>query len=625
MTEQRSKKEFRERYYEERRERKRRKSKKQEQPKSFKTSASQPSLVQSEIPKSTEDKTQVQGVSKEIEESSIIPAINLGKPVISFKTASLVLDYPREKKEHRLIVPKFRISSPTFEFSSVKLDTSFSTRKEIHSLVVPKIKLLKPIFELSEGKLDIDYSISKQEREVFIPEFVAQKPSMSFEMASLNVEVLIPQPSHQSAKLTAQAQSEGIREINGELVEPIQPQEEITQVLHTAEAHVRGAERGGGGEELELRDPLEFLFGEGAGKVRDTEPLVILFKDTPNDSYIETFKTLLLRLYRERYGGYLDVKKLTLREDWNKREIEQWLDEGNLFLIDLGSNEAKKKEITKVKLDAKMLADRLWAIFSKRKGIVIFYTKDDKTFEDYAALLNEINWNKLHLGTKIVKIKPRKLSFEEKLKLEGLLFGFVDIKGETPPSASMDAVLNASKDKYERELKKLEEEYYNILGIVKEGDNESIEHLRGKTFIVHWLIRQLEENGIIPKGKKKNWKFIKDSVKTEEPKNGVIVDVCFEDDNYEFETLFEEGFGKIHRTLRKYEQFQANVRIIVEPITAFLHAKEFAKLMKLVKEVYPTLNARFYTLDLKNERIMPLEDYLKRVKEAYPVGNIPTM
>ncbi|WP_461864294.1 hypothetical protein [Thermococcus sp.] len=64
--------------------------------------------------------------------------------------------------------------------------------------------------------------------------------------------------------------------------------------------------------------------------------------------------------------------------------------------------------------------------------------------------------------------------------------------------------------------------------------------------------------------------------------------------------------------------------IYVEPITAFLHAKEFAKLMKLVKEVYSTLNVRFYTLDLKNERIMPLEDYLKRVKEVYPVRDLET-
>ncbi len=60
-------------------------------------------------------------------------------------------------------------------------------------------------------------------------------------------------------------------------------------------------------------------------------------------------------------------------------------------------------------------------------------------------------------------------------------------------------------------------------------------------------------------------------------------------------------------------------------ITAFLHAKEFAKLMKLVKEVYPTLNVSFYTLDLKNERIMPLEDYLKRVREVYPVRDISMM
>ncbi len=593
MTEQESKKEFRGGYYEERRERERRKAEKQEQ---TKTSTSQPP-VKSELSKSTESKSQVQEISKRVGKSITIPTINLEKPAISFKTTSLTLDYPREKKERQLIVPKFKIIAPAFEFRSSKLDTGFSTKKETRTLVIPRIKLLKPVIEFSEDMLDVNYSLSKQGREIFVPKFATQKFSMPFETASLNADILAPYPSRQlTHQHVTQAQSESYEE-KEELMKPSQPQESAIQALPISESQAESKEEASGEE---LQDPLEFLFGEGAGKVRDVEPLLILFKDVPNDSYIQTFEMFLLRSYREKHGGYPEVKKLSLRDDWNKREIEQWLDEGKLFLIDLDTED--------VKINKELLADRLWAIFSKRRGVVVFYTKDDKIFERYKALLNEINWNKLQLGAKIVKITPRKLSFEEKLKLAGLVFGFVDI-GEVP--ASMDAILNASRDKYEAKLKKLEEEYYHILGIVKPGENESVEHLRGKAFIVHWLIKQFEEK----EGEKKDWKFIKDHVKTEEPKNGVIVDVCFNDENYEFETLFEEGFGKIHKTLRKYEQFQANVEIVVEPITAFLHAKEFAKLIRLVKQVYPTLNVGFYTLDLKNERLMPLEDYLKELKD----------
>ncbi|HII60193.1 hypothetical protein [Pyrococcus horikoshii] len=597
MTEE-SKKEFKE-YYEEHRERERRKSQEKQKQSKASTSPPQPSPP---IPESTVDKTQIQKFSKE--EPVEIPVIELKESAISFKTAPLALDYPKRGKELPLMVPRFRASPPTFKFVSVKLDTSFSTERKILPIVIPKIKLLKPVIEFSEGKLDVDYSVSKQEREIFVPRFVTQKPLISFKMAPLNIEVPTFQ-SNQLVQSSAQVKTENIKVTN-----LIQPQEETTQGV--VEVHVGNKEPEIKGEKL--KDPLEFLFGKGVGKIRNIEPLVILFKDHENDSYIQTFETLLLRIYREKHGGYPDVKKLSLINEWNRREIEQWLDEGKLFLIELDKRSRKGEETIEAKLNAEMLADRLWAIFSKKKGIVIFYTKDEELFNEYKNILKDIVWNKLHLGAEIVEVIPRKLSFKEKLKLADLLFGFVNMREEAPPNASMDAILNVGENKYKDKLVKLKEKYYDILGIVKPGENESEEHLRGKAFIVHWLIRQLEEKGIVPKGEGKDWKFIRDTIRTEEPRNGVIVDVYFNNENYEFETLFEEGFGKIHKTLRKYEQLQAKVRIIVEPITAFLHVKEFAELMRIVKQMYPTLDVRFYTLDVKNENLVPLEKYLKEVE-----------
>lgn len=596
MTEQ--KRELRESQYRERKERERRKAKKQEQAKSAKTLVSRPSATRPEISEGTEDNTQVQLNEREI----LIPAVNLKKPAISFKTALLDLVYPRVKKENQLRVPKFNVYSPAFEFLNSKLDTSFSTKKGIRALAVPKIKPLKPIVEFLEDELDVNYPVSTQKREVSIPKLALQRPSLSFETTSLNAEILTPQPSHQMVQSTLQAQSENVREVDEGAVKPIQPQEEITQVPHAVEAQTEGAMETGGEE---LRDPLEFLFDNGAGKVRDVEPLVVLFKDHPDDSYIQTFEALLLRIYREKHGGRPEVKKLSLREDWNKQEVEQWLDEGEYALIDLDTES--------VEIDKELLGDRLWSIFSKRRGIVIFHTKNYETFERYERMLSRINWNKLHLGAKIVEIEePRKLSLEKKLQLASLLF--MDIKEKTVP-LEMDKMLNASRGEYERKLKKLSKRYYEISGILKPGENESSEHLYGKAFIVHHLIKRLEEKGVIPRSGEKDWKLIRDTIKTEEPKDGIIVDVCFDNENYEFETLFEEGFAKIHKTLRKYGNLQANVNIVVEPITAFLHAKEFAELMRIVKQLYPTLNVGFYTLDVKNEKLKPLNDYLKELKE----------
>ena len=131
MPEQESKRAFREDYYEERRERERRKAKKQKQTESSKVPPLQTPPVQPELQKSTEDRTQIQEISKEIEKNIMVPVLNLREPAISFKTASLALDYPREKKEHQLIVPEFRVFPPAFEFLGFKLDTSFPIRKKL--------------------------------------------------------------------------------------------------------------------------------------------------------------------------------------------------------------------------------------------------------------------------------------------------------------------------------------------------------------------------------------------------------------------------------------------------------------------------------------------------------------
>jgi len=644
MTEQESKKEFREHYYEERRERERRKAKKQKQTKPPKTSTSQTSLVKSELPKSTEDKAQVQGVSKKVEESIILPTINLEKLAISFKTAPLALDYPREKKERQLIVLKFKIISPAFEFLSSKLDTGFSTKKETRTLVVPKIKLLKPITEFSEGKLDIDYSVSKQKREVFVPKFVAQKFSMSFEMALLNTEILTPQ----SIQPAIRAQSESVAEANRELMELIQPQEETIQMSYAVEAQAGSGEEEVSGKELQ--DPLEFLFGKNISKMfggdgRLAEPLVILFKDLPNDSYIQVFEEILLRLYREKIGGNPEFKKLTLREGWNKDEIQRWLDEGGIFFIELPMRqkslkqekylsldeleEAKKNQGNiDVKVDAKMLADRLWAIFSQHRGIVVFYTKDEEVFKEYAILLESINAMKLDSKARIVALEAIQLSKESKVKLMNLLYGFVPFELEVE-SSTISCVLNLAKNAYEDKINMIKNRYRVKLPVVKRSlGEESDIHLAGKSFIVHAIVKELQKNGLLPENLEKLSSYeIRQYIKTEEPMGEIIPDVVFQQigeskEPYEFETLFKSegkpgGFENIIEKLMTYEEKGINeVHIVVEPITVFVHSKEFNEILKKIRKKleFRNLNIKFYTLDLKNEELMPLEDYLKELK-----------
>jgi len=479
-----------------------------------------------------------------------------------------------KKGERKLIVPKIKTSFPVFSFLSEDLDLHFY-RKEKYPLLVPKIKLSNPTIIFSESKLDTDYP-QVEKRTTTVPKIMFQEPVIIFETTSLDISSILPT---QGTLLRKYAYSEEAK------------LEEVKVKL----------------EDQELQDPLKFL----GMTVEEIEPVVILFKDSPHDSCIHTFETLLLRLYREKRGGSPEFKKLSLREDWNKREIEQWLDEGKVFLIDLDSE-------AKIDIDKNLLADRLWAIFSKGRGIIIFYTKNEKIFNEYNEILDEICW-KLQLKPKFIKIRPRDLSSEEKIKLASLLF--TDIKDEELLPDSTDGIINISKRKYEEKLREIEKKY-DLIGLINRTNDESEEHYRGKAFIVNVLIKRLQESGRIPKRFEEiPWDDIEKLIRTEEPLGEVKPDVVFENEYYEFETLFGEGgFRKItERTLKKYheELKGVKVKVVVEPITAFLHAKEFRKLIDLIRrgKRFKNIEVEFYTIDAKNERLLPIEEYLRQLKE----------
>ncbi len=519
-----------------------------------------------------------------------IPVVRLEKPKIPFRAKEI--DYRLEKLKHlerlkkeELMYPKFKVSPPKFEFLSMKLDLEFKIKERQHIHSVPKLNLLKPIIEFLDDPLDTNYEVRKQKIKIQVPNVALRKPVILYETTQLNSDfptlILVNQIRHE----------ESIDERRAEIQETISLSSDESLEGET------------------FQDPLEIIFKElgGVGGVksgiRSVEPLVILFKDSPDDNYIQMLEALLLRLYREKYGGYPEVKKLSLREDWNKIEIERWIDEGKLFIINLDSE--------RVNLDKELLADRLWAIFSRKCGIIIFYTRNNATFEKYENILNEIVWRHLNLRASIIKITPRKLSYEEKLRLISLLFGFADIREEIPID-SMDVLLNIGAKKYDEKLKEVEYQYCDVLGLVKLGENESEEHLRGKAFILHCLVKRLERDGKVSRDDPKT---IKDIIKTEEPIEGVIVDIHCDGENYEFETLFEEGFKGIHEKLRNYEEHRvSNVKIVVEPITAFLHAKEFAEVMRVIDKMYPNLKVEFLTFDIQNEELIPLKKYLREVR-----------
>jgi hypothetical protein len=256
---------------------------------------------------------------------------------------------------------------------------------------------------------------------------------------------------------------------------------------------------------------------------------------------------------------------------------------------------------------------------------VIFYTKSEKKFSKYRELLKKINWERLYLKAKIIEVIPNPLDLNKKLKLAKIIYGYSNLDKNIPEGINipMDAILNNLKYKYESQLKKLKGKYCDILGLVKGDVDESLEHKSLKAFIVDYLIKMFEKEGIIQKeDEKKDWEDIKNNlIITEYPKSGkydnIAVDVydAKNNINYEIETLFGIGFEKIHKTIEKFND-KERINIIVDNLTALLHLREFHSLLKLIKrkQLYQDKDIKFFVVDIRNKKIIEIEKFIKDVK-----------
>jgi|GEM_PF-1933451 len=684
MSEQRDKAKEKSRHHKERRERKRRKGV-QVQSTTKATQTSQkakeeaPEIKVSAQSEAKEDSRNQKKTSKAPEKSIkvevthrhhevVIPTVLITSPTLEYTQVEVDSSYHVKRRQQGLKIPPIHVDSPIFEFQRMPLNGEFSMRKKVNvPAKFPKLKLQSSVFAITNSPLDSTVNIPSRPKHSLrsVPktrttEMIEQEERIHV-THSTGTEVL--EIGTEKRKSETRASTIKAQKKTPDRDSKLKYQ---TALIHSFESEGSSipSEPTRGHEKTEKTiDPLEALFGSDAGKIREIEPLVILFKDPPEDKYIDTFSELLLRIYREKHGGRPEIKKLTLRDEWNKEIVERYLDEGELLLIEFPSRlkkkdhekylsfddfkQTQKKKGSNVDVIDRMIADRLWAVFSMKRGIVILYTRNEEHFENLKERIQNICSN-LENKPDVVTLTPSALSTNKKIRLSRLLFGNVDLsegelinvrsskkelnisKSTNRPTLNitMDAVKEEARKRYHRILKDLNEKY-SIIGIINEAEdekgakNESPEHYTGKAFIVNHLIKKLQNDGKVPKNFNGiKWDDVEENfIQTEQPINDKIIpDVTFvpEGEHYEFETLFGEGFSKISgRTLKKYYKYAPNskVRIVVEPVTAFLHMREFSTLIKLTKkgQRFKGLDIEFYTLDVKNEELLNLKDYLKEL------------
>jgi hypothetical protein len=361
------------------------------------------------------------------------------------------------------------------------------------------------------------------------------------------------------------------------------------------------AEEESGGDTEEEENFFEIMFrGEGLRRIEDGRPAVIYVEEKEGDSIIGVVGTICKRLYREKMGGIPKAEIFSNLEEFRK-EI-RYIEAGNKITV-IQLSEKDWKSLTKEEWN-RFFGDRLDQLFSQDFGFIILNYPLPKVLERH------------RINTIIVH--ARQLTTEMKRKLTEIVWGFVDIEDAFAP---LDVVFDYGREKFEHTLEGIKEIGFFAEATKPHEGEESNEHRWIKRFLVKHLASELIKTGELPKNPSR--RQIQSKVETEVKGRflNAVPDVVVGNDVYEVETLFaEDGEGsnpsdKIIHTIDKYDNSSVNsISVVLSNISFIRHLKMIKKILRMYKKDRKE-NIKFWTLDLKNERLVSFEEILNIMRE----------
>lgn len=557
-------------------------------------------------------------------------------------------------EEGHLIVPLIKLENiPELQLKKLEVNKGIpqiEKRKKVVPTPIIEIQELSPI--LRECKLDYKIpSIEKRKRSLTIPIIrVNPPPKISVLLMEFDTEISKPKeitlpkikvPIYRKATLIPPKFLIETFDstINEQLMMRLEKREEMKKevlvkgVEEFIKIMVEEASKISEGEESKLPSLEELIFEEKSGKgpskalTYSGETVYVVLEKLRNELYEckDTFHYLCIRSLREYIAG---AETRAISGIYGKGEIEKYLGEREITIVDtaklLKEGVFKRNQQGELILgvEREALADRMRS-FAEGYKFVIFYVAPEE-----AKILYEKLWelrSKFH--DKIFWVSPNQQLIRELDTLAMLLWAFVEI----PETNSFDSAFGSGKTEYYKRLEEIREIVESKLEkpypVVKthRSNHESREHYLLKCFLAKYLVDNPPEELQLLQSTKREERYKK--IKFEHISQNISSDVYIEDDNVaiEVETLFEEGIhggdpvAKIRDvTVEKYiEKDSINVRklwIVMENLTMARHLKELLVLKDLYERRYKG-KVEFFALDLKNERLMPIEEFTRRLHE----------
>jgi len=371
-------------------------------------------------------------------------------------------------------------------------------------------------------------------------------------------------------------------------VVPLKPEFESAQEIHAQplNAHVPGADA-----DVDF-EPLELLLGAPASRLVGERAVVVLAKKAGQD-YLELLKRVLRELYRVGAGGLPTPIDVLIKEDF---EVKKPLIKagGSICVIDV--DEVCKGEGGR--LDDSCLAfiaGRVREAYSQGLGYLVLYGGDFAESKKWISL-------------KVVGEGGFKAPLQRYVEVEGgadpRLVGLMF--AGSPRAADMDVGQYAMYLDVLL-LRAVEAAAREYAPYVKRGVDESLMHYGLKALVVKYL----ERRGV---------KL--EDVETEYAHEGYVFDVYVKGEGLavEVETLYGTVVP-VAKLMETGEKAGAVNRLwtVIPPPQLFLFLRDVLKARKALRRKFMQKGAdvvEFYTIDLFREELIPIPEYVNRLKKV---------
>jgi hypothetical protein len=415
--------------------------------------------------------------------------------------------------------------------------------------------------------------------------------------------------------------SEARADASGEVV-PEQREEDRERTEENETSAAVSEENPGGNLSQDLPDIYDLLFQSSEESSSIREPICIVAETRDSERYRQTLETLCREEFRQNVGGRPLADLLTSGEADSVEAVRVQnrvvsYDDTESDFFEFVSRLDDEQRITRELIEEEGEADldrlhaRLDEFFTQSLGYLLLFV--DETF---AGALHEhlTSTDEIRESVVVRQVRARELPDDVKRELVRLAWSFVPLEKN---SRDLDTLFHTGEMEFKREI---EPEQAVVEEITRRHQGEESQlHYLLKCFVVDV---QLREESLIPSDDP-SWDKMQKRVQTEtQPwaKSKVQPDVYNPQtkEAFEIETLYGSDHRKINRTIEKYQGVNVKrINVVIPNLTCLRNLQD---VHRKTREEFGGMfqnKVRFWTLDVANRELLPVEVVVDRVVELH--------